>query len=74
MNKIRIFQRVMMVLLTGVNAFVFMSMKGIPMKYTMVYTLLSIGIVSVLIYIFTRLFHLSQKKSSTTDQKIELNR
>jgi hypothetical protein len=67
MNKIRIFQRVMMVLLTGVNAFVFMSMKGIPIKYTMLYTLLSIALVTFLIFIFTRLFQITQKKSNTTD-------
>ena len=74
MRKIRLFQRVMMVVLTGINAFVFMSMKGIPMKYNMAYTLLSVTVVALLIVVFTKLFYLSQKKSATPDHKVELNR
>lgn len=68
MQKIRTFQRVMLVLLTGINAFVFMSMKGVSLQENMLYTLLSISVVLILIGVATRVFRITQKKSSSIDQ------
>jgi len=45
-----------------------MSMKGVSLQENMLYTLLSISVVLLLIGIATRLFRITQKKSSSIDQ------